>query len=250
MQMWFYLIAAKQATSTEKKEGRTNSLLIPEPSFWEPSPLHSVIHLSHALTSVQAWREVLMPPQNINQTGRERGLGVPLNEFLVFFLFCFFDRYHSVKYVFIAWKLGLKVVVMRQVKISRAGYQQSSAKPSSFIPQAWSNVFCREFPIMSSWGDECDCVRGLCLYACVCPVCDWSSSRLFSSVQYALRYAEMRHKYGWIKRSTLSNPAFTMESLITHGCVLGVCVSEMVRFEIRSVSLHVYLFIAHWSGRG
>lgn len=122
---------------------------------------------------------------------------------------------------------------MRQVKISHAGYQQSSAKPSSFIPQAWSNVFCREFPIMSSWGDECDCVRGLCLYACVCPVCDWSSSQLFSSVQYALRYAEMRHKYGWIKRSTLSNPAFTMESLITHGCVLGVCVRDMVRFEIR-----------------
>lgn len=131
---------------------------------------------------------------------------------------------------------------MRQVKISRAGYQQSSAKPSSFIPQAWSNVFCREFPIMSSWGDECDCVRGLCLHACVCPVCDWSSSRLFSSVQYALRYAEMRHKYGWIKRSMLSNPAFTMESLITHGCVLGVCVSETVRFEIQRPRMFLCTF--------
>lgn len=89
MQMWFYLIAAKQATSTEKKEGRTNSLLIPEPSFWKPSPLRSVIHLSHALTSVQAWREVLMPPQNINQTGREREIGEPLNKFLVLFFVCF-----------------------------------------------------------------------------------------------------------------------------------------------------------------
>ncbi len=84
MQMWFYLIAAKQATSTEKKEGRTNSLLIPEPSFWKPSLLRSAIHLSHALTSVQAWREVLIPPQNINQTGREREIGELLNKFLVF----------------------------------------------------------------------------------------------------------------------------------------------------------------------
>lgn len=78
-------------------------------------------------------------------------------------VFCFSDRYHSVKYVFIAWKRGLKVVVMRQVKISHAGYRQPFAKPSSFIPRAWNNVFCGEFPIMPSWKDECDCVCG-----CVC----------------------------------------------------------------------------------
>ncbi len=113
---------------------------------------------------------------------------------------------------------------MRQVKMSHEGYQQPSTKPSSFILQAWNNIFCREFPIKSSWGDECDCLVGVCLHACVCLVCDWGSSWLFSSVQYALRYAEMRHKYCWIKWSTLSNPAFTMESLITQYCALGVCV--------------------------
>lgn len=153
------------------------------------------------------------------------------------------------------WQVPLskikKVVVMRQVKISHAGYQQPSTKLSSFIPQAWNNVFCREFPIMSSWGDECDCVVGVCLHACVCLVCDWGSSWIFSSVQYALRYAEMRHKYCWIKRSTLSNPTFTMESLITHGCALGVCEQDgqVWNSETQSVSLHVCLFIAHWSGQ-
>lgn len=169
-----------------------------------------------------------------HQSDREREGDRRTSEQVSCFVFClFFDRYHSEKYVFIARKWGLKVVVMRQVKISHAGYQQPSTKPSSFIPQAWNNVFCREFPIMSSWGDECDCVVGACLYACVCLVCDWGSSWLFSSVQYALRYAEMRHKYCWIMRSMLSNPAFTLESLITQGCALGVCVSKMVRFEIQ-----------------
>lgn len=136
MQMWFYLIATKQATSTEKKEGRTNSLLIPEPSFWKPSPLHSVIHLSHALTSVQAWREVLMPTQNINQTGRERGLGEPLNEFLVFILFYFFGQVALSKMCFYCLETRTKSCCNEGVKISRAGYQQPSAKPSSLIPQA------------------------------------------------------------------------------------------------------------------